>query len=193
MVLGIVGEAGVGKTFAADFFASQGGYVISADLIVKDIYLLLEIKKEIFDKCGSQFLNSDGTINSLALRKAAFKNYQFLKKLEEIIWPKMIKIILKKIKEHQSEKLLIIDCAVLFNAKLDYLVDKILLVTADEDLKIKRIKKRDKVSNSEAKALLNLQKNHLILNKKNDFLIKNNGSNKDFIADLTNLLPKLIN
>ncbi|MGL5268367.1 MAG: dephospho-CoA kinase [Spiroplasma sp.] len=191
MVLGIVGEAGVGKSTAAAFFENQGAYLISADLVVKYIYQLSETKEMILQKFGSKFLNDDETVNRLALRKYAFENYEFLKKLETIIWPKMVKIIVDEIQRHHYETLIVLDCAVLFNVNLDYLVDKVLLIAADEDLKISRIKERDKVSDDEARTLLNLQKNHLILHKKNDFIIKNNGLTKDFVASLVALMKEL--
>lgn len=190
MVLGIIGEAGAGKSEAANFFETNGAYVISADLVVKYIYELPETRNIIAEKLGDQFLNNDATINSLALRKYAFENYEFLKKLEELIWPKMVNIITEEIQKHKKEKLVIIDCAVLFNAKLDSLVDKILLIQASEFLKINRIKERDNISDSEAKTLLNLQKKHLILDKKIDFTINNNGSIKDFVSSLTDLMTK---
>lgn len=192
MVLGIIGEAGSGKTSASSFFQSKGAYLISADLIVKYLYVLPEIKKAVLEKCGKQFLNPDDTINRLALRKYAFENYQFLTKLEEIIWPKMVKIIIEEIESHKSEKLIVLDCAVLFNAKLDYLVDKVLLLEADEPLKISRIKARDNVNDDEAKTLLKLQQERLILDKRNDFVIKNNGTREEFVTQLTDLWLKLV-
>lgn len=193
MVLAIVGEAGVGKTSSASFFQSKGAFLISADLIVKYLYQLPEIKKEVVEKCGQKFLNPDDTINRLALRKYAFENYQFLTKLEEITWPKMKKIIVHEIETHKSEKLIVLDCAVLFNANLDYLADKVLLIEADEVLKIKRVKERDKVNDDEAKTLLNLQKEHLILHKRNDFVVQNNGTTEEFIAQLEEIWIKLVN
>ncbi|MBE4704325.1 dephospho-CoA kinase [Spiroplasma platyhelix] len=192
MILGIIGEAGVGKSTASNFFEHQGAYVISADLVVKYIYQQPETTKKIIAKMGEQFLNDDATLNQLSLRKYAFENYEFLKKLEEIIWPEMMKIIITEVESHKTEKLIVIDCAVLFNAKLDYLVDKVLLIESEENLKINRIKSRDGVSDNEAKTLLNLQKKHLILDRAIDFIIKNNGSTKDFLADLNNLMAKLI-
>lgn len=191
MVLGIVGEAGVGKSTAANFFESQGAYLISADLVVKYIYQLPETKALISSKLGSKFINDDETINRLALRKYAFENYEFLKKLEAIIWPKMVKIIIGEVQDHKEQELVVIDCAVLFNVELDYLVDKVLLIEADEDLKISRIKARDKVTEDEARTLLNLQKKHLILNRKIDFTIRNNGVTKDYLDNLNALMKKL--
>lgn len=191
MVLGIVGEAGAGKSTAANFFESQGAYLISADLVVKYIYQLPETKELILSKFGSKFINDDETINRLALRKYAFEDYEFLKKLEAIIWPKMVKIIISEVQRNKEQELIVIDCAVLFNVELDYLVDKMLLIEADEALKISRIKVRDKVTEDEARTLLNLQKKHLILNRKINFTIRNNGVVKDYLDNLNALMKKL--
>lgn len=192
MVLGIIGEAGSGKSIAADFFESQGAYLISADLVVKYLYLQPETTEKIVKALGDKFLNDDETINRLALRKYAFENFETLVKLESVIWPDMVKIIVDEVESHKAEKMIVIDCAVLFNAGIDYLVDYVLLIKAEENLKIDRIKARDKVSTDEVKTLLNLQKKHLILNQGIDFTIKNNGSKKEFLAALADLMPKLI-
>lgn len=194
MVIGIIGESGVGKSTATSFFQTKGAFVISADLVVKYIYNLPETKAKIVQKFGENFLNQNGdTVNLLALRKYAFENYEFLVKLEEIIWPEMKKIIVREVNQHKKERLVILDCAVLFNVKLDYLVDKILLIKSNHELQIKRIKDRDHVTDSDADSLLNLQKNHLILDKKVDFIINNNNSLENFIDDLKKIYQELIN
>lgn len=192
MILGIIGEAGVGKSTAASFFEHQGAYVISADLIVKYLYQQPATTDKIVAKLGEKFLSNDDTLNRLALRKYAFENYEILKKLEEIIWPDMEQIIREEIEKHQDRKLIVLDCAVLFNAQLDGLVDRVLLLEADENLKINRIKQRDAVSDAEAKTLLSLQKKHLVLDRGVDFVIKNNGSTEAFVAELQELLAKLV-
>lgn len=192
MVLGIIGEAGVGKSTATNFFESQGAYIISADIVVKYLYLQSETKEMIIKKLGDKFRKTDDTLDRLALRKYAFENYEFLKKLEEVIWPKMSEIIINDVKEHQSEQLIVIDCAVLFNAKLDYLVDKVLLIKSDEELQIKRIQARDDVSEAEAKTLLDLQKKHLVLDQKVDFTVQNNGSTKEFMIELNKIMAQLV-
>ncbi len=194
MVIGIVGESGVGKSTATSFFQTKGAFVISADLVVKYVYNLPETKEKIVKKFGENFLNqNDDTVNLLALRKYAFENYEFLVKLEEIIWPEMKKIIVREINQHKKERLVILDCAVLFNAKLDYLVDKVLLLKSNHELQIKRIQDRDHVTDSDADSLLNLQKNHLILDKKVDFVINNNNSLENFIDDLKKIYEELTN
>lgn len=185
MIIGIVGEAGAGKTTATEFFQSMGAYVISVDKIVRHIYSLKETKMELINEYGNHFLNSDKTIDKRKLRQEAFQNPKILRKLEQIIWPTMISIIKEDIERNKNEQaLIVIDCAVLFNANLNLLVDKVLLIEADEDKKVQRVKIRDNVNDLQVIALLSQQKKYLILNKDIDYTIKNNGTINDLIKQL---------
>lgn len=85
MIIGIVGEAGVGKTTATEFFQSMGAYVISVDKIVHHIYSLKETKIALINEFGNHFLNSDKNIDKKKLRQEAFQNPEILRKLEQII------------------------------------------------------------------------------------------------------------
>ncbi|TLF28237.1 MAG: dephospho-CoA kinase [Spiroplasma sp. WSS] len=105
----------------------------------------------------------------------------------------MIKIVEEDIIRNKiHQKLIVIDCAVLFNANLNLLVDKILLIEAEEDKKIQRIKERDNVNDLQVISLLNQQKKYLILNKDIDFIVKNNGTINDFIKQLQKVEKKLL-
>lgn len=193
MIIGIIGEAGVGKTTATNFFQSKGAYVIFVDKVVKHIYTLKETKKALINEFGDTFINSDKTINKEKLRYEAFYYPNILRKLENIIWPTMSKIVEEDVIRNKGQQsLIIIDCAVLFNAKLNLLVDKVILIEAEEDKKIQRIKIRDNVNDLQVIALLSQQKKYLILNKDIDFIIKNNGTINDFIKQLQKVEKKLL-
>ena len=85
MIIGIVGEAGVGKTTATIFFQNKGAYVIFVDKVVKHIYTLKETKKALINEFGDTFINSDKTIDKQKLRYKAFHHPYILRKLESII------------------------------------------------------------------------------------------------------------
>lgn len=105
----------------------------------------------------------------------------------------MIKIVEEDIIRNKSQQsLIVIDCAVLFNAKLNLLVDKVILIEAEEDKKVQRIKVRDNVNDLQVIALLSQQKKYLILNKDIDFTIKNNSTINDFIKQLQKIEKKLL-
>jgi len=85
MIIGIVGEAGVGKTTATTFFQKNNAYVIFADLIVKYIYTLDQTKAALIKEFGNCFISSNKTIDKRKLRQEAFHNPHILRKLETII------------------------------------------------------------------------------------------------------------
>lgn len=193
MIIGIIGEAGVGKTTATNFFQNKGAYVIFVDKVVKHIYSLTATKKALVNEFGNTFINSDKTINKKKLRYQAFQHPTVLRKLENIIWPMMIKIVEEDVIANKSQQsLIVIDCAVLFNANLNLLVDRVILIEAEENKKIQRIKIRDNINDLQVIALLNQQKKYLILNKDIDFTIKNNGTINDFIKQLQRIEKKLL-
>lgn len=193
MIIGIIGEAEVGKTTAANFFQNKGAYVIFVDKVVKHIYTLKETKKSLINEFGDTFINNDKTINKQKLRYETFQHPYILRKLENIIWPTMIKIVEEDIIRNKTQQeLIVIDCAVLFNANLNLLVDTIILIEAEEDKKIQRIKSRDNVNHLQVISLLNQQKKYLILNKDIDFRIKNNSTINDFIKQLQKVEKKLL-
>lgn len=191
MIIAIIGEAGSGKTTASNFLHKQGAHVIIADAIVKYIYKMPKIEKAIIDKFDQKFVTEEGKLDKKSLRNYVFKNYEALNKLENIIWPEMTKIIAKEIQNNKNTELVILDCPVLFNAGLEIFVDKIILIEADEQVKIERIKARDNVSDIHAINLLTMQKQHLNLTKKVDYIIKNNGSIDDFIKQLMKIIKKI--
>jgi len=86
------------------------------------------------------------------LGKIVFTNQTFLKKLNEVTHPEITKMIKKEIDSatNNQEKVLIIDAALIYEAKIDRLMDKIIVVYIDKDEQIKRLIKRNNFSRDEA-------------------------------------------
>ena len=103
MIVAIIGEAGVGKTTATNFFQKRGAYVILADAIVKYIYKMPKIESKIIESFGHGVINEENKLDKQALRNHVFKHADSLKKLEKIIWPEMTKIISQEIKNHKNK------------------------------------------------------------------------------------------
>lgn len=190
MIVAIIGQSGVGKSVALNFFKDKNAKVIESDEIVKQLYFDQKIISAIVSNFGKELLTENKLINKKKLREIVFNNEEQLIRLEKIIWPEMTSRIIEEI-ENAIGKLIILECTVLFNAKLSYLVDKVILIHSNNENKIARIKKRDAVSYSQAQQLLSLQDKHLFLNQNYDFIIENNGSIASFLTDLNHIFNKL--
>ena len=172
LILGVTGTFGSGKSFVVRIFQGLGVVTIDADAIVhtllksKDSSLMLRIKKNF------------GTTNRKKLAKIVFSNPKKRKQLEETIHPEVINKIKKKVSGLESP-LVAIELPLLFEAGVMGLVDKVLVVSAKENLILKRILFRGKFREEE---VLKRIKNQIPLREKErraDFIIDNNGTKEE--------------
>ena len=156
-VIGITGGIGTGKSTVTQFLLSKNYRVIDADLISRQV---TRGKTETVDKLaqafGKKILKEDGTLNRQALADQVFGNQEREKLLEKIVTQKVVSIIEKQVSEAREE-LVFMDVPLLFETGLDRLADSIWVVTACEELRIRRVMERDKITCQQVKSRMNCQ------------------------------------
>ncbi|MEA2087905.1 MAG: dephospho-CoA kinase, partial [Candidatus Caldatribacteriota bacterium] len=156
LIVGLTGGIVGGKSTVASMFKNLGAKIIDADKLGHSVILPNKpVWKKIVKIFGKDILQNDLTIDREKLGKIVFANQILLKKLNEITHPEITKIIKKEInlgknKTHNQKKIIIIDAALIYEAKIDGLMDKIIVVYIDEDEQIKRLIKRNNLSKDEA-------------------------------------------
>lgn len=156
MIVGLTGGIVVGKSTAASMFRDLGAKIVDADKLGHSVILPHRPAwKKITRLFGKDILRNDLTIDRGKLGKIVFANQTLLKKLNEITHPEIIKLIKKEInlaknKTHNQGKILIIDAALIYEAKMDRLMDKIIIVYINENEQLKRLAKRNNLSKEEA-------------------------------------------
>ncbi len=156
MIVGLTGGIVGGKSTVASMFKDLGAKIVDVDKLGHSVILPQRPAwKKIIRLFGKDVLRNDLTIDRGKLGKIVFTNQTLLKKLNEITHPEITKLIKKEInlaknKTHNQEKILIIDAALIYEAKIDRLMDKIIVVYIDEDEQIKRLIKRNNLSKKEA-------------------------------------------
>ena len=178
MILGITGSFGSGKTTVADIFKKYGFEVINADELYHDIYgkdekLKIKIKKEF------------GTLDRNKIKKIVFNDYKRLKKLNGITHPIIIKSIKKEIeaiKKYNKDARIIVDVPLLFEAKMQNMFDKIIVVKCNEKAQIKRLLKKGKHLEEEIKHII---KSQMPIEEKIEYA--------DFVVDNSKTLEKTKN
>jgi len=167
--IGIIGDIGSGKTFVS----KQFGYpVFNADKEVSKIYkknkkCFIQLKKKL-----PNYINSF-PIKKKELTNAIFTNKKNLKKIENIVHPKVRKNMKKFIDKNKESKILIFDIPLLLESK-KYKEYVLVFVQANKKDIYKNLKKRINFNN---KIFKNLKKSQLpveIKKKKSNYIIKNN-------------------
>ena len=156
LIIGLTGGIVGGKSTAASMFKDLGVKIVDVDKIGHSVILPHRPAwKKIIRLFGKDFLRNDLTIDRRKLGKIVFTNQTFLKKLNEITHPEIIKLIKKEInlarnKTYNQEKILIIDAALIYEVKMDRLMDKTIVVYINEDEQVKRLIRRNNLSKEEA-------------------------------------------
>lgn len=151
LIIGITGGIGGGKSTLARKLRSQGYLVYDCDREAKKLQDENPfIRQKIQDLFGEGIYDEE-RLRRKELAKIVFKNPDLLKKLNEIVHPFVKEDFKSWINQHFSEKFLFIESAILFESSFNELVDKIILMTASEEVRIKRVVKRDGISLEEVK------------------------------------------
>jgi len=141
--IGITGGIGSGKSLVCKIFQCLGVPVYDADsrakaLMTTDGILIEQIKKEF----GNLAYHTDGTLNRKHIGEAAFGNPEKLKKLDAMVHPRVAANYEQWVSE-QTAPYVIKEAALLFEAGSYKSLDKIIVVSAPVQLRVKRVVVRD--------------------------------------------------
>jgi dephospho-CoA kinase len=143
--VGLTGGIGCGKTTVSNLFAELGVPVLDADQVARELtekgQPALEPIREAF---GVQVFNPDGSLNRLQLKKLIFADARKKQRLEAILHPMILAALAAKA-ERLDVPYCILSVPLLFESKLELLVDRILVVDCPLELQIERVSRRDKL------------------------------------------------
>lgn len=146
MVIGITGGIGSGKSTLSELIRKHGYPVYDTD---KEARRLQDEDAALVQQIKSLFGENsyvDGKLNRPAVAALVFNNPELLQKLTAIVHPAVKEDFINWKDNFKSEDLIFMESAVLFEGGFNQLTDKVILVTASEDIRIQRVIKRDGVS-----------------------------------------------
>lgn len=132
--IAITGPSGSGKSAVAEMLRKKGYSVIDADKISKSIKPEYEAK--IIELFGEEIV-SEGHLDNKKLASLIFDNFSAKSKLNDLMFPP----ILAKVKELMDKEsgIVFVDIPVLFQSGAVSLFDKIIIITAKPEVRLKRL------------------------------------------------------
>jgi dephospho-CoA kinase len=194
-LIGLTGQSGAGKSFAAKIFEENGFAVIDADECAREaVKPGSACLADIVGVFGEQILAPDKTLNRKALGAIVFANKTQLKKLNAIMHPFILDIVQSKIRELEAlgYKFILLDAPTLFESKANDICDLIISIIANEDIRKARIAQRDGISEESIKKRFESQLPEQFFKENSDFFIKNNKSEKEFIEKTQEVAKEII-
>ena len=193
--VGLTGGIGSGKSSVSALFSDWGSYIFDADSVAKEILNHNETAQgEIIAEFGTDILDGKNTIDKQKLARVAFQDENHQLRLNTIIHPYVFSeidskfdIILAK-KEHD---IFVVDAALIYESGADTHMDYVIVVTSHLRLRTQRVMERGGLTREEFLDRVDLQwpdedKVHMA-----DFVIHNNGTEKDLLEESKKVFDRL--
>lgn len=201
-ILGLTGGIGTGKSTAAGYLAAKGPVHIDADAISRQ---LTEKKpgviNPVLDEIGRAFgagedisvLREDGSLDRAAMARLVFRDPKKKELLEDILFRHIIAGIHRQIDAAAAERagMILLDVPLLFECGLDSLCDKVILLTADHDVRVRRVMERDGCDAASVEARIRNQMPDEEKIPRADFIVDNSGTRRHLQNQLDRILDSL--
>ncbi|MCX5805322.1 MAG: dephospho-CoA kinase [Proteobacteria bacterium] len=191
ILIGITGVVGSGKTTVSGMLRKKGIEVIDLDKTAKEVAEREDVRNDIKEALGGHCITKDN-IAVEKIRELVFKDKEKLKKLENIIHPKVGEQMYSKIKklEKKGVKAIVIDAPLLFEKGLNKELNKIVVVSTDAVKTKERLKRRgmdeDDIDKRTAIQIPLKEKEAMA-----DLVIHNNGTVEELEKEVDNLLSRI--
>ncbi|MDT8412369.1 MAG: dephospho-CoA kinase [Vicingaceae bacterium] len=189
IIIGLTGGIGSGKSTIAEIFTTLKIPVFNSDLEAKQLYSHPEVKQQIITLFGNVY-NDQNQLDKKTLANIVFNDEEKLQQLNSIIHPAVKKLFETWVSKNNHTAILIKEAAILIESGAAKQVDKIIVVTAPEKERIKRVMQRDNITEKEVIARMSKQLPEEKLIAHADVIIKND--NKQLvIPQVLEILKKL--
>lgn len=175
-VFGLTGKTGAGKSTVAKLLEENRFYVIDGDVIARSVTQKgSAVLKKLEKRFSNEIIFPDGTLNRKKLAEIAFSSAENTNALNEITHGAIDEIFRKEIEnaEKSGFKKCVIDAAALLESPSKKLCEKMIVVTAPEEIRLERILKRDNITESDAKRRMSAQKDDEYYLSAADIIIRN--------------------
>ena len=189
--VGVTGGIGSGKSTVSRFFSALGVPVYDSDQRAKS---LMQYDDSIRSKIKIEFGDNayhKNELNRSYLAEIVFKNESKLKQLNAIVHPVVKTDFINWLSQNSNAKLIIKEAAIMIESGAYKDLDKLIVVNASRNQKIKWIKQRDHLSLEDIENRIQNQLSDEIRNQYADFIIENNSGKMELKQQVLSIYNKL--
>lgn len=191
LVIGITGGIGGGKSTISALLRAEGFKVFDSDIEARQLQNEHPvIRQQLIALFGNEIYTENG-LNRPILAQVVFENKELLQKLNAIVHPVIKNHFIQWIEAQSKEQLLFIESAILFESGFNTLVDKVIVMTASEAIRIARVVKRDCANSEQVKMRIANQMPDEMKISKADFVIHSD-DNKPLFDKMKRIVGELL-
>ena len=192
-IIGITGGIASGKSTVSLYLEDKyKAYIFDADKEAKALLQSSFVK----DKILQAFPNLED-FSTTSIAQEVFKNSESQAKINNIIHPMISDLILERINEKKDlHNIFVVDAALIIESGIfeqhQKSGAKLILVIADEELRLKRALHRDDLKEETIKNRIRLQMKDDEKSKYSDYVVENNSSEFELFSKIDQIIKKII-
>ena len=194
--VGLTGGIGTGKSTASNFFNELGAFVLDADTEAKNMLSENDVvQHELISEFGTDIINAERKIDKEKLARVALQDVDHQRRLNSVVHPYIYDLIdnsYEKILSDGKHSVFIIDAAMIYESGYDIHLDYIIVITAQLKNRMERALARNTLTREEILKRIEFQWTEEEKVGMADFVIHNDGSEKELNANIKSLMKKLI-
>ena len=181
MKTGITGGIGSGKSYICRLLEQRGFTVYDCDSAAKRLIRSSPyIRRRLTTLIGPHAYLADGSLNKNAVAEYLLASEDHAKDIDRIVHPAVFRDFIESGMEWMES-------AIIYESGIHRLVDRVIVVTAPEELRIQRVMARDEISREKVLEWMSRQLPQEEVRKRADFEIVNDGQ-----TDLNLQLDKIL-
>lgn len=192
--IAVTGGIGAGKSTLTDYLIELGYTVIDADKMSREMTSAGgKAMPYILEHFGPDFINEDGSLNRAAMRDLVFRDPKSKLLLEKGITQVVLDDIekIKAEKTAEGEKAVFYDIPLLFELHQEDSYDLVWVITADREIRKKRVAARDGIPSDIIDLMIESQAEEDVRSAKADTVFHNDGTIDDLHRQVDDALSGL--
>ncbi|GMU85401.1 MAG: dephospho-CoA kinase [Ignavibacteriales bacterium] len=190
--IAVTGGIGSGKSLFCKYLTELGETVLFADVIAKKLMAEdISIRERIISLLGEAAYLNDKPNNPYIASKV-FNSPELLAGLNGIVHPAVgaeTKVLMDEVLQEKPR--VFYEAALIFEARLQKYFDIVVLITAPDELRIKRAMERDNITREKVEERMKNQMNEITKSKLADIIIMNDSGTEELYSKALNLLKEL--
>ena len=184
-IVGVTGGIGSGKTLVTDAFAAKGVVIADADEAARHIVEPGQpALAQILAHFGEGITDSSGRLDRPKLREIVFNDVDARRQLESFTHGRIMEALANQLQSATSAYAMLVLSAGLGNSPL---IDRMLVVDADESVRVHRVMARDGSSESLVRQIMASQPSSEERRNIADDVIENNGDTTTVLNEVDRL------
>lgn len=178
VVIGLVGAIGAGKTEVLRLLGARGARTVAADELSREVLApgqpaLAQVRAAF----GDEYFDAQGQLLRKALGNLIFRDEAARRRLDAIVHPLMTALLEQRLARWRQEgaAVAVVEAAVLEEMGARPLVDRMVRVEAGQDLRLRRLRERDRLTEGEARQRLEAHARLALDGTEADFQLTNEG------------------